>query len=712
MKVTAVKAAASPSFTTGLKKLALNEVHVFYQSLASGQTLKADIGKAGLTADTLDLATQHLALDKFSLSNSFLTYRQEREPKKKPGVPATSPDSATALPWRVRVNDLELDRNFLAYNDFNSTPLLHGLDFSHLFVSDLGASASQIRYSGTTMHAELTGLHLKEKSGFEVKILKTRFHLTQTQASLTDLVFETGNSLLHANLQAGFRSFARLAQEYPDMSLTAAVTDTKLSVQDALYFQPDLLKSLPLRLNANTVLAVATRLSGKVNDLNLESLSASGLQQTLLAAKGTIRNLPDLNRTAFDLTVLPFETSAADLKAVLPAGTLPTSLTLPARLRLTAALKGSVHDFNTHASLATSLGNVLADLHLKTVADFSDGSYSGRVSVLQADLGTLLRQQATLGKCNAIVSVTGSGFKPEVINARANAVLTSLDYQHYTYRNATAVLTAKPSVFSGKIDLADSNLTFTIQGGADFRKDIPHYTAEADLKNISLKALHLTTKDIRSRVKLKADLRFKTLDNINGNLDIRKLAVVSQGKVYAVDSLLYISLQEKEKTDIKIDSDILSGRFQGNINFAGLAGALTNHFNRYFKTSTKPPDPNAKPQQFAFELKLRNTSLFTDVLVPGLDSLKPGEIKGSFDSQTARLDLSAQVFLLKYAGVKADSLQFTVTSDPQRIAGRHFSGTGTTSQHPPLPHYFQHPCRTRYPLQPPEHPGFYPTREI
>ncbi|MBC8111858.1 MAG: translocation/assembly module TamB, partial [Verrucomicrobia bacterium] len=370
--------------------------------------------------------------------------------------------------------------------------------------------------------------------------------------------------------------------------------------------------------------------------------------------------------------VQSFETSDKDISTLLPPAMLPESVRLPARIKLTAEFAGALHSFNTQATLNTTLGNIVANMNLQTNADFSNGSYRGKIQVVNAKLGRLLKQDTLMGNCSVAAVFEGAGFKPENMNAKANIKLKFLEYQQYTYQNANIALEAKPSLFSGKAVMADSNLTFVLTGSADLRTPIPRYIANLDLKNISWKALHFSEKDIRSRMGVKADLRFKSLDNINGNLDIRKLAVVSEGKVYAVDSLLYVSFQEKEKTDIKIDSDILAGRFQGNINLAGIASALTNHFERYFKTTDASPVAQKtavgnEVQNFAFELQLRNTALLTDMLVPGLDSLKPGEIRGSFDSQANKLDVSAQIYLLKYAGVRVDSLQFNIQSDSDKL---------------------------------------------
>ena len=49
-------------------------------------------------------------------------------------------------------------------------------------------------------------------------------------------------------------------------------------------------------------------------------------------------------------------------------------------------------------------------------------------------------------------------------------------------------------------------------------------------------------------------------------------------------------------------------------------------------------------------------------------SFQPGEIKGEFDSNSARLDLVIDLAKIRYAGVGSDSITFNMTSDKQALA--------------------------------------------
>jgi translocation and assembly module TamB len=650
--------------TFDISEVNLERVKGYYKSLSAGQTLKVIIGKSQIRADTFDLNRQIIALQKVSFSGSDIRYISQSQPTPKTTI---STAQAEVKPWQVSVTELKLDNITLAFDDLNQPRQFKGMDFSHLLLTGIAADAGNLFYRGMDMKGSVKQFAFTEKCGFALKTLQTDFALNAKSIRTGDLLLETANSRLEGNLQFDFNSLENLAKEYPRMRLQTRVIKSRLALQDALFFQPDLLRALPVRLSGKEILSLNAKMQGRVNDLQIEQLQASALQNTRLQLNGSVKNLPDIDRLAFNLPTAVFETSATDLQATLPPALLPASVRLPAKMELTARFSGQTHDFKTNALLRTSSGEVVTQLNLQTNQNFSSGTYKSKLNILQLDLGYLLRQ-ADVGKLTATADLSGNGFDPGQLTAQLNLLVQRLDYKGYAYRNLMGKARAKNQIFSGNLISTDEHINFTLAGGADLSRSVPHYTAELDLKNLELKPLHLNAKEVSVRLKLKTDLRFRNLDSLNGNLDLRKVAVASEGRFYAVDSLLYVSVQDQSRTDIQIDSDILSGRFSGNINLGGIAGALQNHINRYFQL---PGDAGKRqsesPQQFDFSFNLRNTALLTEVLVPGLDSLRPGEIKGHFDSRKNLLDFKAEVFKVKYGGLGIDNLLFNVASDKQKM---------------------------------------------
>ncbi|MBC8112351.1 MAG: hypothetical protein H7Y04_14955, partial [Verrucomicrobia bacterium] len=344
----------SATFNVGFREINLADIHVFYQSRIAGQILKADIGEFQTKADTFDLVTQQIVLDKFTLENSFINYTQEKNGKIIPVATTQESEETVTLPWQVKVKSLNLSKNYLVYNDENQKPQPKGMDFSHLVCSNISVKANDVAYAGTAIKADIESMQLQEKSGFELKQLQTTFLLNDTQAQISALTFQTANSSIKGDMKANFRSLERIADEYPDMNVAMNLEKSRLSVQDLLFFQPELLQSIPLRLKNTMFLDVKSQISGKVKDLRIDEFTANTLDNTQLSLKGYIRNLPDFDKSVFRLDIQSFETSDTDIITLLPRAMLPQSVRLPARIRLTAEFAGALHSFNTQATLNTT----------------------------------------------------------------------------------------------------------------------------------------------------------------------------------------------------------------------------------------------------------------------------------------------------------------------------------------------------------------------
>ncbi len=110
--------------------------------------------------------------------------------------------------------------------------------------------------------------------------------------------------------------------------------------------------------------------------------------------------------------------------------------------------------------------------------------------------------------------------------------------------------------------------------------------------------------------------------------------------MYAVDSLLFASIDQEGQSEISIRSDIVDGDFEGTINLYSLPEVIRRHFDNYFSLHDTTYNKPAAPQNFKFGLRIKNTDLLTEIIFPELDPFVPGEIVGEFDSNEDRLDLN------------------------------------------------------------------------
>ncbi|AYB29832.1 translocation/assembly module TamB [Chryseolinea soli] len=654
------------AFTFSVEDITLKDIAADYKHSVTGQMIHLNLGKLLLAIEKMDLENQDIAIDKLSLSDTFLAYHQAATKTSGKTPPQSeSSDTTAAKPWKMTLANLELVNDNVQYHNFREPFLEKGMDFNHLWVTRLHVRAEDLKYAGNTIGGNLQNLSLQEKSGFGVTMFKTVFALTDQSLRVKDFYFQSTESQIALNAQAQFASLASLDKAYPDARVDLNLNHMTVAVQDVLYFYPALRDSLPLTLPPHATVSISADAKGPVKDLSLEKFNVDLLSNTSLKASGTLVGLPDMKHAKALLTLQEFYTTAADVRTVVPDSLIPKSIALPEWIRLTGKLSGTLQAPQANAWLTTSLGDVKLDGRMNLEKSQKE-NYSAQVLVKDFELGKLLKQDS-MGRLNMQAGVKGSGLSIDDLNARLDVHVADFKYAGYTYHDFKVNGTMKKYFFSGTAQLEDENLDVRLKGDLDYNQDVPEYKFVLELKNADLKALHLAERPLRARGTVDVDLATSDFKVINGTLDIRKVAIFNGEALYKVDSLLFASIDQHGESKITIRSDILSGDFKGTINLYSLPEVLRRHFDHYFSLQDDAFKKPAAPQNFAFNLVIKNTDLLTEIIFPELEPFVPGEIAGEFDSEASKLDLRVDIAGIKYDAVGVDSLTFLATSDKNSL---------------------------------------------
>lgn len=659
----------SKPFEFDIDEIKISAVVADYEHHGTGQIAHLNLGELLLTADNVDLKSQRVQLDQFSLSNTFISYQHatpDHNTKKITRANDTQVPSADVAPWFVTLNDLALSNNSLQYYNFNVPTKKEGVDFDHLWITRLNAQADNLRFQGlNNLQGNLRTLSLQDKSGFGITSFKTSFSVSDTSITVKDFVFQSPQSKVVLQAKSQFSSLATLVDQYPDARLKLDIDRSEISIKDFLYFDPNLLDSLPLTIPGNATVNVNLAANGLVKNLSVTHLSIKAFAETVLTADGSIVGLPD-GHALIHLNLRDLYTTRTDVKTMLPDTLFPKNIEFPEWVRLRGKFDGSVIKPRGEAVLTSNMGAIELAGGMVANKKSKQDAYKAEINVKEFQLGKLLRNE-DVGQLDMKASIDGSGLTMNDLDARVDMTVFNFQYQQYAYHNFKLNGALKRYFFSGSALLEDDNLNFSLKGDLNYNKDIPEYGFTFDLKNVDFKALHLSERPLKARGTIDVNLSTSDFKIINGNLDIRKVAIYNGDALYAVDSLLFVSIDQEGQSKISIRSDILSGDFEGTINLFSMPEALKRHFNNYFSLRDTSFNKKVEPQNFTFELVLKNTDLLTEVLVPELDPFKPGKIEGAFDSESAKLDIRFDIARIQYGDIGLDSLNYYVTSDKNSI---------------------------------------------
>jgi hypothetical protein len=637
-----------------VQDVAFNNVKIKYDDMLSDTRADLNINELSLTKLFADLTKLDIKLDDATLNKSDILFAF------KPAAPVkgAAADTVTAKPsaMAVLVSKLNLADNNIQFDNLAVKPIVKGMDFNHLKIKGLGLGAEDLSYSAAGIKVNVKSGTLKEKSGFEVSKLQGDVIYNDKMVKLSNLVFKTPNTNIENNTELNYTSLEDLTKHPERVKLSLQVKNTTLGLKDATYFSD----AVPANYR-NEKIKVTANVKGYMNNLSIPQLQISGLKSTRIDVSGTVKGLPDVNKTYLDLNIKRFSMTKGDLLVLIPKKSLPANITLPNTIAANGKFKGSMTNFNTGFNINTDLGS--AKLLATMKGPKGKESYTANIVLNNFNVGRLIQMQPQLGRITVKANVTGTGLDAKTAAAKINGQLVSAYYNKYTYRNLLLSGTYAAQKLNIKSSMADSNANFSLTAFVNMAGKYPAVKADLNLKQVDLQKLNFSPTVFRMAGTVKADIKTADADYLNGDVSIRGLQLVKDGQKINVDTIDIHSEATATNNLLTLKSELLSARVDGKYQLTNLAAAMTNQINKYYKFGvvTKVPD-----QRFRFSVKVYNSKFIKD-FVPALTAFSPSYMNGIIDTQKDSLKINAWFPQVVYGDYKVDSTRLTVDNSDNRL---------------------------------------------
>jgi translocation and assembly module TamB len=649
----------------GFNEILLHEMLIGYEQVDAFE-VRADIDTLRLLSNAIDLNTQNISLNTLQLYHSFFSFHQYKmEEDSVQGI--SSVDTVTtSSPWLFSLDKIEFKNTGFQYRDFSKPYESKGFNPNHLWINNFNLDAAGIEYKDSIMGAIIHSLSFAERSGVSVKKLQGNIRVENQGASLNEFHLETPNSSLTSTVLLSYNSLNTIAEEYAKAIFDVHVSPSYIGLRDVLYFKPDLLDSLPLKLSSKDQIAMVGEVQGSLQRLVIDKLQASFKKETRVNITGSIANPLDVRALSFDIHVNDFRTTAHDIHALLVDSLIPTNIALPNHLSMNANVSGTLKKSKSEASISSTFGDITVNAILDSTS--LTENYRANLEIKEFDLGRLLQDTLTYGSISLTSNFYGKGFLLEEMDAHASAQIKELTYQEYKYSDVNLHATAIHNVVQTSLESSDEHFDFILNAGYNAKDEIPIYSMHLDIRQIDFQALNLLDRPFKARGTFDANLKTDDFAFINGDIAIRKFSVFNGQALYSVDSLLVVTIDQDKRGEISIDSDIVTGSFKGTINLLSLPEVLMRHVNRYYTIDQPLTDESTDIQNFDFSLVLHSTELLTTVFFPGLKPFVPGVIEGAFNSEKSLLTLEVGISKIDYNDILVDSLRFRINSNAKKLS--------------------------------------------
>lgn len=663
-----------PPLDLSAEEIDLNNVIYDQRSLTNQFFMNIRLGQLLVHPRSIDIPSQTIALRDFLLNHSEVNVSmggRSAELAKEVADTLIDHDVAPPMKWRVDADALDLNQAAFVLNDETQKALPSGIDYAHLNVSDLRLNAKEVHYTTDTISGIIQQLAAREKSGLDIRSLKTRFEYNPQGGYLRDLYLQTSNTILRDYVSVKYPSIEAVAANPNLMQIDLNLKNSIVGLSDVLIFAPDLAAQPFFKKHRHGMIRLEADLEGRLDALNLKRLYASGLGNTEAELSGMIYGIPYPNKLSYNLRIAKLRSSRNDIETLLPASALQ-QIQLPEGFGVTGTVSGTSLAYRPNLILITTDGNASVNGSVDLSRGTGKERYDLVVKTKTLNLGKILRNPQ-LGPITADLRAKGMGFDINTMNAIAAGKIHAATFNDYTYKDIdfngdVAGKHAKATVHS-----ADPNARFSLEGTASFSGQYPAIYAEAMIDSIDLQALNFYSSEMRFHGKLRADIPVLNPDYPKGVITVEEPIMTTNGKRYFLDSIYVVAAPTSDSgNNIVINAQTIKANIWGHTPLTKVGNILQYHIERHYSfndsiSQAKSPTPLDVPASYDLNVmaSIEDNPILQE-FVPGLTDMDTVRIEGGVTP--AGIQLNADAPRLTYMDYRISDAKVRVSESDSALS--------------------------------------------
>ncbi|HWZ34803.1 MAG TPA: hypothetical protein VNW51_01525, partial [Mucilaginibacter sp.] len=615
-------ASAAKTDTTAVKPLNmelalgiidLSNINVVYRS--TEMDANVNLNKFLVEIDKIDLKNQKVGIKSINLSDTYAGLKLNKPKTVTKTIVKTVKklDSIIAHPqntkgWSAILGRVTFSNDDIKFDNEAQAPIAKSLDFGHMRIHSLNADVENIYYSPDTVSGNINAFTFNEKSGLAIRKFHTKFFYGPKNAYLNDLLVETPNSVIQKQVRVSYPSLDAISKNIGALHISTNVDGSKISLKDILLLMPTMAGMEPFKHSPNAVFRIDGKVDGQVNNLTIPELEIRGLSNTHIKASARLRGLPDMKKAYFDVNLADFNTNAADIAKLAPAGSIPSNVGIPANMNLKGTFKGGLYNFNTKLNLRSIYGAMDLVASLKNGNDKNRATYAANIKANQLNVGALTKQPKMVGAVTLSANVKGAGLDPKKASLQFDGNVAQAYVKGYNYKNLLLKGTANNGDYTMTSTMKDTNISFKLDAKANLNKKYSSIKANLMLDSLNLQALHFSTEPMRVHGKVVADIPTADPDYLNADVKVNDLLVINKDQRIRIDSISLLSKTSADSSALRLKTPFMLASMSGKYKLTQVGYAMQDMINKYFDTGLGSAKPKAKPayapQQFTFSLAI------------------------------------------------------------------------------------------------------------
>lgn len=530
-------------------------------------------------------------------------------------IDALSSDRKEQSKLDLRINSLLIRRGKMSYNVASEPLTPKRFNPNHVKINNIVGAISLKALQNDSINANIKRLSLTEDSGVEIKKLSLKVVANRDLMKIDNIKLELPNTEFSANTinlaYHDIQSFNQFADK----------VDFSFNTLPSYFTLSDFRAFVPAFKNFEEKIDLAIEVDGTLNNLHLKRLYLNSANHLNIQGSGSLNDITKPNITMIEANLKNFFVDQEGINFLVrnfsDRDDTPPVLKRLGFVKFKGLLTGFFKDFVTYGEFSTGLGKFKTDLKFSYPKDKAYLNYEGNLATQSFNLGGL-SGNSKIGKISFNLNVKGEQLEArEYPNIMISGNVSQFVYQKYNYENIAIDGLYKSGGFDGSLHLADKNAVVDLMGSFNLTSTTPSFNFIANLEEIRPYELNLSNKYEKAlfSVNIDADFTGKSLDDLNGEININNLHFTSTRQNYNLSNFNITSKQVDNKSKLTINSDFMKGEVEGKYTYKSIYTSLVNIAKNYLPALTSSiSTPKGGKNNFTFALELINTDLLTKFL--------------------------------------------------------------------------------------------------
>jgi hypothetical protein len=561
---------------------------------------------------------------------------------------------------KLVLNDVKV-----AYNNTAIAPTRQGMDFNHLNFSKLNVEVRKFKMQNNTFAGSVNSAEIQEARGLDIREFNTDFVYNEKEAYLKDLYLETSRTILRDEIVLNYNSIEQLSSNLGAVKISANIKNSKVGFADILNLAPDLRNTAPFNRYPNAILNINANVKGNVNDLLINNLKVSGIDQLRVAASGRIKNATNPDNLYYDLRIAELSSSAKTIYNLVPKNTIPSNIALPSNMSIKGTAKGTTKVVDANLNLYSTSGNasVVAKVDMRRK---NRELYDVKANLQGLQIGRIIKNK-DVGSVTAQIYAKGESFDFKNANADLKGHVASAVYKGYRYQNMNLTGKIRRGAYNIILNSKDPNANMQLTASGIYNDKNPTVKVNGNILKLDLNKLGFYKEQMILAGKIDGDFTNLDPDHLNGYLNLKDFAFSDTKEIYPVQEINLKASSTADSTNIIFNSQIADVELRGKYRLTQIFGALTQTINQYYQF--QKPAKNQKieaGQFFTFNAKIKNDDLIRK-FVPELKSFETINLTGNYDADSQKIEIDGQIPQVLYGENSIENATLRVTNENQAL---------------------------------------------